>query len=239
MARSLRCLHSVFLVPAFFALAGCAGVNAPATGGPPAAAPTYRVGDRWVYHAEDGYRVKTVWDETHEITAIAADAITVRVTAKGPSTDVVRTEKWSSPGVVLEGAVYEQETDRFDPALLRYKFPLAAGESWNQRIRDLNKPPGPYGPILRYVTVDGYETVTTPAGTFDAIRMRVIMTLDDETFWRSATECNDLVWYAPALGAAVREHNESKWRQKGENGAAVYNPGQYMDVTLVSFTPGR
>ena len=237
MTRLLRFQLIVAMV-AFVALAGCAGVT-PVSGGPAAAAPTYRVGDRWIYHAEDGYRVKTVWDETHEIVAIGPDGITVRVTAKGPSTDVVRTEKWSAPGVVVEGAVYENETDRFDPPLLRYKFPLAARESWNQRVRDLNKPAGPYAPIVRHVSVEGYETVTTAAGTFDAIRLRVIMDLDDETFWRSATNCNDVIWYAPALGAAVREHDESKWREKSENGAAVYHPGQYMDMALVAYTRGR
>ncbi len=220
-------------------LVGCATGTSGGEPGPPAAAPSYRVGDRWVYHAVDGFRVKTVWDETHEIISIGPEGITVRVTAKGPSTDVVRTEKWSAPGVVVEGAVYEHETDRFDPPLIRYKFPLSSGESWNQRIHDLNKPPGPYGPIVRHVTVDGSEKVTTPAGTFDAIRMRVIMDLDDETFWRSATNCNNVIWYAPALGAAVREHDESKWREKSENGAAVYHPGQYMDVELVSYTRGR
>jgi hypothetical protein len=223
---------------AALALAACAGGGA-VSAVAPVAAPEYRVGDRWIYHAIDGYRVKNEWDETHEITAIGPDGITVRVTAKGPSTDVVRTEKWPAPGVVLEGAVYEQETDRFDPPLVRFKFPLTPGESWRQSVRDANKEPGPYGPIQRYVTVDGYEKVTTPAGTFDAIRMRVIMMIDDETFWRTGTECNNVVWYAPAVGAVVQAHNVSKWREKGDQGFSVYHPGQYMDVTLVSSTPGR
>ena len=218
-------------------LAACAGGVAVSSGAP-AAAPAYRVGDRWTYHAIDGYRVKNEWDETHEIVAVAPDGITVRVTAKGPSTDVVRTEKWASPGVVLEGAIYEQETDRFEPPLVRFRFPLAPGESWRQSVRNADKPPDPYGPIQRYVTVDGYQQVTTPAGTFDAIRMRVIMTLDDEAFWRSATECNNLIWYAPAVGAVVQAHNESKWREKGDEGLSVYHPGQYMDVTLVSYRRG-
>jgi hypothetical protein len=238
MPRTLRCRCWPLVIASVVSLVGCAGGDGPREGNHAVAAPRYHVGDRWVYHAVDGYRVKTEWDETHEIVAINPEGITVRVTAKGPSTDVVRTEKWSEPGVVLQGAVYEQETDRFDPALVRYKFPLTPGESWNQRIRDLDKPPGPYGPIVRYVAVGGYEKVTTPAGTFDALRMRVIMTLDDETFWRSATECNNLVWYAPAVAAVVREHNESKWREKGDEGLSVYHPGQYMDVTLVSFTRG-
>jgi hypothetical protein len=64
------------------------------------------------------------------------------------------------------------------------------------------------------------------------------MTLDDETFWRSPTECNDLVWYAPSVGAVVRAHNESKWRERGDEGLSVYHPGQYMDVTLVSYRRG-
>jgi hypothetical protein len=218
-------------------LAGCVTVGG--TAGPPAPAPAYRVGDRWVYHIVQGYRTKIEWDETHEVTAIGPEGITVRVTGEGARVPIDRTEHWSAPGVVLQGAVYENETDRFDPPLVRYRFPLAAGETWNQRIRDLDKPPSPYTPIVRYTQVGGYTPVATPGGTFDAIEMRVIMTVDDETFWRYGTQCNYLVWYAPAVGAAVREHRESKWRDKGAQDAADYHPGQYEDIVLVSFTRGR
>ena len=40
-------------------------------------APTYRVGDRWVYHVEDGFRQRFSWDETHEIVSIEPNLITV------------------------------------------------------------------------------------------------------------------------------------------------------------------
>jgi hypothetical protein len=242
MVAFLRPLHvpTVAFALVLAALAGCAGVGAPGgTAGPPAAAPDYRVGDRWVYHGEEGYLTKSAWDETHEIISIGPDGITVRVTVKGGGMDAERTEKWSAPGVVLVGAVYENETDRFDPALQRYRYPLAAGDAWDQRVRDLNKPPGPYGPIVRHVSVGGYETVTTPAGTFDAIRLRVIMNLDDETFWRYATECNNLIWYAPAVGAAVREQKRSQWRDKGDENGTIYHPAQLAEVRLVSYTRGR
>ena len=218
-------------------LAGCAGVGGRA--GPSVAAPDYRVGDRWVYQFESGYLAKTTWNETHEITSIGPGGITVRITGKGPGIDSERIEQWPAPGIVLVGAVYENETVRFDPPLLRYKYPLAAGEAWNQRIRDLDKPPGPYGPIVRHVRVGGYETVTTPAGTFDAIRLQVIMQLDDETFWRYATECTYQIWYAPAIGAAVLEHNRSQWRDKGDEDGTIYHPGQYAQIRLVSHTRGR
>jgi hypothetical protein len=221
-------------------LSGCAGMGS--TGGnpgPAATAPALNVGDRWVYRGEDGYRVKVVWDETHEVMAAGPDGFTVRVRLKGPSVDIERTEKWSAPGIVREGAVYEAETDRFDPALVRYQYPLTTGTSWNQRIRNLDEPPGPYGPITRYVSVGGYESVVTPAGTFDAIRMRVIMQLDDETFWRYPTQCNYLLWYAPAVGAMVKEEKRSQYRDKGSDDPASYHPGQNALLQLVSFTRGR
>jgi hypothetical protein len=236
MSRPLRAV-AISMAAAFF-VGACASVDVGGNPGPPAPAPDYRVGDRWVYHAETGYRTKVEWNETHEIVSIGPDGITVKVIVKGPTIDVERIEKWSAPGVVLQGAVYEAETDRFDPPLIRYKFPLTPGETWNQRVRDLDQEPGPYGPISRYVTVGGYEKITTPAGTFDAIGMRVIMELDDETFWRFPTQCNYLIWYAPAIGASVREHKSSHWRDKGGQDASGYHPGQYGGLELVSYTRG-
>jgi hypothetical protein len=220
-------------------LGGCAAVTLGSREGPPVPAPEYRVGDRWVYHVVTGYRQKVEWDETHEVVRIASDGITVNVSVKGPTIDVQRVEKWSAPGVVVQGAVYEAETDRFDPALVRYKFPLATGETWDQRIRDLDQAPGPYGPITRFTSVGRYEKVTTPAGTFDAIGMNVVMQLDDETFWRFPTECNYIVWYSPAVGASVREERRSQWRDKGGQDAVGYHPGQNEVIELVSFSRGR
>lgn len=218
---------------------GCAPVTVGSEPGPPAPAPAYRVGDRWVYHVVTGYRQKIEWDETHEVVAIAPDGITVNVAVRGPTINVDRVEKWSAPGVVVQGAVYEAETDRFDPPLVRYRFPLATGDSWDQRVRDLDAAPGPYGPIVRHTSVGRYEKIATPAGTFDAIGMNVIMQLDDETFWRFGTECNYVVWYAPALGAPVREERRSQWRDKGGQDAVAYHPGQNEVIELVSFSRGR
>jgi hypothetical protein len=237
--RGIRRLSTLAMAAACALVAGCAATGIGGSDGPPAAAPDYRVGDRWVYHVVQGYRTKIEWDETHEITAMGPDGITVRVTGQGGRVPIDRTERWSAPGVVLRGAVYENETRRFDPPLVRYRFPLQTGETWDQRIRDPDKPPDPYTPLTRYTRVGGYQSVTTPAGTFDAIGMRVLMTIDDETFWRYGTQCDYTVWYAPSIGAAVREHRQSQWRDKGAQDASDYHPGQYEDIVLVSFTRGR
>ncbi len=169
-------------------ITGCAGGPAPLGGagsGPPAEAPAYRVGDRWLYHGEDGFRVKTEWDETHEVAAIGADGITARITAKGLTPNVARTELWSAPGLVKVGAICgDNQTRRFAVVLQRDNFPLATGKTWSQLVDNYNEATKESGQINHWVHVNGWEKVATPAGVFDAISMQVIMRLDDETFWR-------------------------------------------------------
>jgi hypothetical protein len=61
--------------------------------------------------------------------------------------------------------------------------------------------------------------------------------VDDATFWRYATQCNYLVWYAPEVGAMVREEQRSYYREKeGMEGVTV--PGQYAVIELVTYTSG-
>lgn len=227
----LRVAASILLV----VLAGCATYAGEP--GPPAPAPTFKAGDRWVYGVSDGFRVVTTWEETHEVTSATPQGITVAVTAKGPTVDDRRTETWSAPGVVISGAVFDNETRRFEPPLIRYRYPLAMGERWNQRMRDANHDSRPYGGIERDVRVGGYEKVTTPAGTFDTMRLTVIMRLDDETFWRWPTECAYTIWYAPALGIAVREQKYAWYTEKGGSmdGTARIQ-SQNARVELVSTT---
>ena len=235
--RITNALQVAAMATAVVLVGACASMGGDT--GPAAPTPQYRVGDRWVYHIVDGYRAKIVWDETHEVAAIGPDGITVKVTAKGPTFNGERIEKWPSAGGVLQGAVYEDETNLFDPPLVRYQFPLAPGARWNQRMQNLDNPSAPYGGISRSVIVAGYEQVVTPAGTYDAIRMNVFMQMDDETFWRWPTECNYVVWYAPAVGASVRERKRSGWRDKGGQDAVAYHPGQNAEIELVSYTRGR
>ena len=66
----MKALQWIVAAGALAVLAGCA--SPPGTGGtagPPVAAPTLKVGDRWVYRGKDGYRVPVLWEETHEIVA--------------------------------------------------------------------------------------------------------------------------------------------------------------------------
>ncbi len=219
-------------------ITGCAGG---AGSGPPAEAPAYRVGDRWLYHGADGFRVKLEWDETHEVAAIAPDGITARITAKGLTPNVARTELWSAPGLVKVGSICgDNQTRRFAVVLQRDNFPLATGKTWSQFVDNYNEATKESGQVNHWVHVNGWEKVATPAGVFDAISLQVLMRLDDETFWRYATTCNYTMWYAPAVRGIVREERRAQYVEKssGSAGGGGTIRTQYGTVELVSFTPG-
>ena len=237
----LPTLHRIALVALVALAGGCAGIDQRGdTSGPVAAAPSPAVGARWTYRGREGFRVPVVWEETHEVTALGAGGITIRVTQKGPTLDVERQEVLAAPGVVRTGALMDVETRRFTEPLIRYRFPLAPGEAWNQWVDNFNETTNKAGQINRYVRVGGWEKVSTPAGVFDAIRMRVMMRLDDEEFWRYPTTCNYLVWYAPAVGAPVREEKDAEYYERGEemDGQGAIR-AQHTLLELTSYSPGR
>jgi hypothetical protein len=214
---------------------GCVSVGgAP---GPPAPAPTVRVGDRWVYNCSDGYRVPVTWVETHQVTAVDATGIAVRVTLVGPTMNYSRVELWQAPGVVSIGSVYDDaETREFRSPLVRYQFPLTPGGSWNQNLQNLNPENQLQSQIGRYVKVGGYESVSTPAGTFNAIAMRTIMSVDDNNPFRFPYECNYVTWWAESVGAKVKETKYATYRERGDSMDAVTIRAQNTVIELASYS---
>jgi hypothetical protein len=192
-------------------------------------APQLRAGDKWTYRIVEGYREKSTWTETHEVKAAAPGAITVAVTSDGPAGQVAREETWSAPGVVQRGAIAGFATKRFEPALLRYRFPLAGG--WSQRVRDVDKPAGPYGDVSFKANVVGRETVSTPAGRFDAVKIRYVYQLDDESLSNYPTQCEYVVWYSPEVGASVREQRRSWSMTKGLSPARLPSENAVYELT--------
>lgn len=243
MPKLTRVLGLVAALLGFALLAGCAGGPSVSREGPAAEAPAYRVGDRWVYKGQDGFRNPVVWDEVHEVTAVGTNGITIRVTQRGPSVNTERIEELAAPGLLRKGAVFDAETRDFPKPLVRYAFPLKPGDSWRGFVENIQNPPRPPGAysneISHWVSVDGWAKLTTPAGTFDALRLRVSMQLDDEEFWRMATQCSYVFWYAPEVRGVVKEERLAHYYEKASTPSRMMFRSQNAEVELVSFTPGR
>ena len=229
-------LRRALLLSGAAVLAGCSQLPVMG-GGPSVDAPAYRVGDRWVYRAQEGFMTPVLWEETREIVSAGPEGYVVRVTQRGPSVNTVRNEHWSGPGRVKVGALFDDETRRFERDLERFDFPLAPGKTWNQWVRNYNEDAKREGEINRYVRVGGWRSIATPAGTFDAIAIEIVMTLDDDEFWRGRTNCTYRYWYAPSVRAVVREEKEAQYREK----SGMEKPwvrSQHGLLELTSFAPG-
>jgi hypothetical protein len=223
------------LTPALV-LGGCVSVGGAA--GPPAPAPALRVGDRWVYNCSDGFRVPVTWVETHQVVSIDASAIAVRVTLAGPTMNYDRVERWQAPGIVVVGSIYDDAFNRdFRAPLIRYQFPLTPGASWRQNVQYPDPDNQLVSNVQRYVSVGGYETVSTPAGTFNAITMRTIMSVDNNSPFNWPTQCDYLPWWAPDVGAKVRETKYATYRERGDEQAIAIR-AQNTLIELASYSRG-
>jgi len=215
-------------------LSGCASTGNES--GPTAAAPTYHVGDRWVYSAVDGFRRAPItWEEVHEVIGVDAQGIAIRVTQKGPTIDTSRIERLSAPGLVVQGAMFDSETRRFQAPLERYRFPLAPGARWSQFIANFNESTQQKGTVNNSRSVGGWDKVSTPAGEFDTIMVRDFSRLDDETPFRYGTALNYQIRWSPAVGAPVRENRLATYREKNQGMFAVEIQSQNATLELTSF----
>ena len=219
------------------ALAGCASVGGGS--GPSVPAPMLRVGDRWVYNCSDGYRNPVTWVETHQVVAIDGGGISVRVTLVGATMNYDRVERWQAPGIVLTGSIYDDAINRtFKAPYVRYQFPLTPGGAWRQTVRYPNPDNQLESNVSRTVHVGGYESVTTPGGTFNALVMRSFMNVDNNSPFYWPTQCDYVTWYAPEVGAKVKETKYATDQERGDDmGMAIR--AQNTVIELASYSKGN
>ena len=219
------------------ALAGCVAVGG--ASGPPAPAPVIRLGDRWLYNAADGFRVQVTWLEAHEVVRLDASGFDVRVVIEGPTMHYTRMERFTAPGIMTSGALYDpDETRNFESPVTVFRFPLTPGDSWTQNLRNPDPRTGLVSQINRFVQVGGWEQVRTPAGTFNAIAMRILMGVDDNHPFRWPTQCNYMLWWAPDAGAMVRMTKFATYRERGDSREAIEIRAQNTTIELQAFRRG-
>lgn len=175
----------------------------------PVARPDLRVGDRWVWSAHEvGANasddttviervVTSVSDERAELRQTTLHPVTGRPTGASQTRAVKRSVWHLEPGTRSRGDIQA------------LAFPLAPGKTWEYeywlggRERDLVT-------TYRYrARVDGIETVRTPAGRFETLRVthegrwsRPVM--EQGRSVERAGGIRTTYWYAPAAGTWVR-----------------------------------
>jgi hypothetical protein len=231
----LRLARSSTLVAAL-ALASATATVAQAQS---AAAPAMKVGDRWVYNVKSGIGLKAItYQETREVTAVSGSAFKLKVTGKtAEGADFSRIEDYAGPGSLRSGALCLDEMRRYPTPLQRVLFPIAPGQRSSKWIDAVSDPGGTKGQINYSFHTRSWDKLTTPAGAFDAIRIDVLMALDDSGPFRSMTHCNFTYWYSPAVRGTVRERRTAQFAETNEQNLTI--PVLNASYELATFTPGK
>jgi hypothetical protein len=181
---------------------GCAVTAVQAQSAP---APAMKVGDRWVYNVKSGIGLKTIsYQETREVVSLSGKGGKVKITGKSADgKDFTRVEDYSAPGVISSGALCFDEVYRFPTPLPRVTFPVAPNQRSAKWVDVITVPGGAKGQINYFFRTRSWEKLNMPAGAFDAIRVDVLMMLDDATPFRNSTNCN-LHVLVFAGGSAIR-----------------------------------
>jgi hypothetical protein len=191
------------------ALVACQGTGTPLPAGqglvtvdrePPSGAevfgaPSWKVGDRFVYQkggvSRLSFRVESTADGVHR----CVDEQAGLVTLVGVDLSEHGQEKPDAPELTIS----------YDPADHPISWPLWVGKRWSCHV--VRRAEGQEDvPLVINYECDGVDEVKVPAGTFRSLRI-----------WRRArparsgnyVERVSLEWYAPEVGAFVRRLNDS------------------------------
>lgn len=183
------------------ALGGCASL--PPVGAP-VAAPEPRPGDAWAWAVFDGFRGFEIGELRQRVTEVAGDSVTVEL-ARGDATRTLAcTREWNPrAGVTPAG-----DEVAYDPPLPLFRFPLADGAGWTEKVTATDRRTGARFPVWVQARVLGRERVATPAGEFDAVVVHRVIEIHDDSIWRTHTVVVEREWYAPAAGHGVRFRHE-------------------------------
>jgi hypothetical protein len=170
-------------------------------------APELAVGDTWEYRRTDGFTGIVRSQRTLTVTEIGADKITlISRRPEGQSLKIIQTKQLNTI-VVGEG----KSARRFTPYYPLFSFPLVPGKTWRS---DVEYPNRRFRAVKASVNgkVDGWENVSVPAGTFEALKLTIradYMVANNPILKGQWTES---CWYVPSVRrCAKRTYRDWNW----------------------------
>ena len=168
---------------------------APAVETPPTVAqeggPDFKVGDWWEYHATQGPK-DGPWVGRREIKEITPNRVIWALPANGK----LVTDRYLNVIERTTAAGYVSGS----PYVPDFQFPLKVGAKWEARFSYKKTAPGVqwWAHTLDGMgVVEGVETVSVPAGTFQAYRIKFVMR---SNYWTGGSTC----WYAEETRSWVK-----------------------------------
>ena len=179
----------------------------------PSEKPLVKPGDTWSYRQIDMLTTEVREESTIEVTSVDAEQIKTRTVRSGREQEEVFDTHWNAK--LVDGRAFSPNRGVLD-------FPLDAGKSWERRVTYPTRQGDAQITATMKGNVVGWESITVPAGTFQA--QKITLT---ESYYNNRTGSGAgargggvgqwTVWYAPAAKRNVRvEYVEGRNRVRTE-----------------------
>ena len=216
---------------------GCATPNAmPAPAGlEPLPVPTLRVGDRWRYVLINRYNNIPIGEVSVQVTAVTPlIRLSIDRGADKPVLEEIYTDPWS---VMLE-TVYSGEPIRFNDPMPVVPQGARTGLNLRSNTRYTTTPTtsSAYAWSQR-LSVEGWERVTVPAGSFDALRIVRLINFEHPDVFRYSPERTDIAWYAPQVGRWVKREWTGDYMSGGHTSLRGRTREDWVNWQLTAYQP--
>ena len=178
--------------------------------------PTIRppqIGQEWTYLKKDVFNGKTIGLITERVSKIATNIVIDRTTEDGT---MLPSEIQTSWGMVATDTQWPRLLN-FNPSLPLWPLELTTG--WSKQFNTKYSIAGYSDSRLNwqeYMSVQGWEKISVPAGTFIALRFQNLINYENSD--PNKVDCirKEIVWFAPSIGRWVAREVSGSYRVQGQ-----------------------
>jgi len=185
---------------------------------PPKPIPMVRppqIGQEWSYIKKDAFDGRYLGLVTERVAKIGSTIVIERSTEDG---SILPSEIQTSWGMVATDTQWFRVLD-FNPSLPLWPYELSPG--WSKQFITKYSVAGYPGSRLNwqeYMSVQGWEKITVPAGEFIALRFENLINYEDPD--PSNVNCirKETIWFAPQIGRWVAREASGSYEVQGQLG---------------------
>ncbi|SNX29422.1 hypothetical protein SAMN06295945_1799 [Polynucleobacter meluiroseus] len=177
-----------------------------------------QVGQEWSYLKKDVFNGQTLGLINERVTSLGSPITIERTTAVGGR---LPTEIQTSWGMVATDTQWARVL-QFNPALPLW--PLQLSNSWAQQFNTKYSVAGYPATQLNwqeYMSVQGWEKITVPAGEFIALRYQSLINYESDD--PNKVDCihKETTWFVPQIGRWAAREVSGSYRIQGQVGAVI------------------
>jgi hypothetical protein len=183
-----------------------------------------QVGQEWTYIKRDVFDGKTIALINERVSAVGSSIVIDRSTSDGGMLPSEIQSKW---GFVV--------TDPQWPRLLSFKpalplWPLELDGEWSKQLNVKYSVGGYSEPDMNwqeYMSAQGWEKITVPAGEFIALRYQNLINYESEDPNKINCMHKETIWFAPQIGRWVAREASGSYQLQADMGTPILE-GSYQ-----------